>query len=262
MHLRVLSPGKYLRNLTSLTRLKHLKNIFHSYNSKRELKRFAKKMSREVEGLSIDDVVNRIFNDYETYFWIKQIEEEILGLCKIIERGKPASMLEIGTAQGGSLFLFSRVTKDNAEIISIDLPDGKFGGGYPTHRMQFYRDFVKKDQQLTLLRMDSHDNQTFEKVKACLAGNKLDFLFIDGDHTYEGVKKDLEMYRPLLSDDGLIALHDIARHKPDSKCRVHEYWEEIKDHYFASREIIQSDDQLWAGIGVLYISEKSKMRYG
>ncbi len=219
-------------------------------------------MLRKVEGLSIDEVVSRIFDDYKPYFWIKQIEEEILTLCKIIERGQPASMLEIGTAQGGSLFLFSRVIKDNAEIISIDLPDGKFGGGYPAHRMQFYRDFVKKGQQLSLLRMDSHGRQTFKKVKTCLSDNKLDFLFIDGDHTYEGVKKDLEMYQSLMSDEGIIAMHDIAMHKPNSSCKVHEYWEEIKDHYFASREIIQSDNQLWAGIGVLYISEKSKMRYG
>jgi hypothetical protein len=37
---------------------------------------------------------------------------------------------------------------------------------------------------------------------------KIDFLFIDGDHSYEGVKKDFELYSKILSDSGVIVLHD------------------------------------------------------
>jgi predicted O-methyltransferase YrrM len=37
---------------------------------------------------------------------------------------------------------------------------------------------------------------------------KIDFLFIDGDHSYEGVKKDFELYSTLLSDKGIIVIHD------------------------------------------------------
>ena len=37
---------------------------------------------------------------------------------------------------------------------------------------------------------------------------KIDFLFIDGDHSYEGVKKDFELYSTILSDKGIIMLHD------------------------------------------------------
>jgi hypothetical protein len=37
---------------------------------------------------------------------------------------------------------------------------------------------------------------------------KIDFLFIDGDHSYEGVKKDFELYSKLLSNNGVIILHD------------------------------------------------------
>jgi predicted O-methyltransferase YrrM len=39
---------------------------------------------------------------------------------------------------------------------------------------------------------------------------RLDFLFIDGDHTYEGVKQDFEMYTPLVRKGGLVAMHDIV----------------------------------------------------
>jgi hypothetical protein len=37
---------------------------------------------------------------------------------------------------------------------------------------------------------------------------QIDFLFIDGDHSYEGVKTDFELYSSLLSDRGIIAIHD------------------------------------------------------
>ena len=37
---------------------------------------------------------------------------------------------------------------------------------------------------------------------------KLDFIFIDGDHSYEGVKKDFELYSTILNDNGIIILHD------------------------------------------------------
>ncbi len=37
---------------------------------------------------------------------------------------------------------------------------------------------------------------------------QIDFLFIDGDHSYEGVKTDFELYSKLLSNRGIIAIHD------------------------------------------------------
>jgi predicted O-methyltransferase YrrM len=36
----------------------------------------------------------------------------------------------------------------------------------------------------------------------------LDFLFIDGDHNYEGVKKDWSLYRPFLQKGSFVAFHD------------------------------------------------------
>ncbi len=37
---------------------------------------------------------------------------------------------------------------------------------------------------------------------------KIDLLFIDGDHSYEGVKEDFDLYSKILSDNGVIILHD------------------------------------------------------
>jgi len=37
---------------------------------------------------------------------------------------------------------------------------------------------------------------------------KIDYLHIDGDHSYEGVKKDFELYSKIMSENGIITIHD------------------------------------------------------
>jgi len=47
-------------------------------------------------------------------------------------------------------------------------------------------------------------------------GGELNFLFIDGDHTYEGVRKNFEMYSPLVRRGGIVAFHDIVPRPPEN----------------------------------------------
>ena len=37
---------------------------------------------------------------------------------------------------------------------------------------------------------------------------KIDFLFIDGDHSYDGVSKDFNLYSTIMEKNGIIAIHD------------------------------------------------------
>ncbi len=37
---------------------------------------------------------------------------------------------------------------------------------------------------------------------------RIDYLHIDGDHSYEGVKKDFELYSQLMSENAIITIHD------------------------------------------------------
>lgn len=180
-----------------------------------------------------------------------QIKEEFLELLKNFKRLNPRYILEIGTANGGTLFCFCKLVRDDATIISIDLPEGPFGGGYPNWKISIYQAFKKPNQKLYLLREDSHQKEALEKVKEILDGNQLDFLFIDGDHSFEGVKKDFEMYSPLVRKGGIIAFHDIA---PNGILElaggVSRFWKEIeKKNYY--REIINNQNQEGFGIGIL-----------
>lgn len=64
------------------------------------------------------------------------------------------------------------------------------------YRKTFYPRFIK----------DTSENAYYNFF--VLQDIKIDFLFIDGDHTYEGVKKDFDLYSKLLSDNGIIVIHD------------------------------------------------------
>lgn len=180
----------------------------------------------------------------------QQVRSEILSLLGELDQLKPKSILEIGTANGGTLFLFCRLSLDPEGIaISLDLPGGRFGGGYPRWRSRLYRTFVSKKQEIFLLRVDSHDSSSLSNVYEILGGRKLDFLFIDGDHSYEGVKRDFQLYSPLVRENGIIALHDIAKHQ-GIESQVDLFWREISAKY-SSKEFLESSSQGWAGIGML-----------
>ena len=183
-----------------------------------------------------------------------QVFEVILELARIVKKLKPRYILEIGTANGGTLFLWCRLAMDDATVISVDLPGGPFGGGYPKWRIPLYKSFAKEKQRLYLIRASSHDPRTLKNVRRILGENKLDFLFIDGDHTYEGVKKDFEMYVPLVRKGGIVTFHDIVPGPLELVGGVPKFWNEIKrETKYKNVEVVQDWSQGGYGLGILFI---------
>lgn len=185
------------------------------------------------------------------FFKACQVPSELATLGEILAEHRPERAFEIGTALGGTLIFLTRLASPRATIVSVDLPGGKFGGGYSARRKWFYQRFARRNQRLHLLQDDSHSDGTLERIKAILAGQPLDYLFIDGDHRYDGVKRDFEMYGPLVRKGGLIAFHDIVEGPSDAVGGVPQFWREIKSQYH-HREIINDPLQGGFGIGILY----------
>jgi len=153
---------------------------------------------------------------------------EIGELMKRVRAKQPPVIVEIGTAKGGTLFLFCQHAADDATIISLDLPFGRNGGGYPKWKEKLYAKFAKPGQTLHLMRANSHLDETRTRIEALLKGRKIDVLMIDADHSYEGVKRDYDLYSPLLADDGFIAMHDVILNRFDPEIEVHKFWDELK----------------------------------
>jgi len=176
-----------------------------------------------------------------------QVPEELVRLLEDVKRLNPQTVLEIGTHRGGTLYLWARLAQPDAILVSIDLPGGKFGGGYSPFRAPIYRRFAQERQKLHLMRANSHAESTLEETKRLLSGRQVDLLFIDGDHTYEGVKKDWEMYSPLVRSGGLIVFHDVAGNYGETQVKA--FWDTIKTSY-SYKEYKAHPEGLY-GIGVL-----------
>lgn len=195
---------------------------------------------------SLNGILHTAFNysGYWSYRSIcpQQIPAEIEQLAREVERTAPLTILEIGTSSGGTLYIWARYVKDCRRIISIDLPEG-----YPYKKIDFFRLF-DSSKKFCFLRGDSHSATTVKMLAQILGDDRIDFLYIDGDHSYEGVRKDFNAYRKFMARKGMIAFHDIVHHPGYG---VERFWKEIKNQY-PSKEIVFSRDQNGFGIGILY----------
>ena len=176
---------------------------------------------------------------------------EISALACLVQAAKPRVLVEIGTHLGGTLFIWVRTNPQLELAVSIDLPGGEFGGGYDARRVKLYREFAADRPQtcMEFLRADSHAPSSLATLKQMLDGRSIDFLYVDGDHTYKGVRMDFEMYSPLVRQGGLIAFHDIVT--SGSSHEVCRFWNEIKPAY--RHEEFVEDPRGNMGIGVVHV---------
>jgi len=192
-----------------------------------------------------ENIVDFAIREFETL----QQREEISRLLKKLADCNAEYICEIGTYGGGTNFMLNHTIPSAKEVIGVDL--------YVLNRA-ILQHFNPQSHNMHLINGASCVPSTINKIEKILNGNKLDFCFIDGDHTYEGVKQDFLTYRHLVKEGGLIGFHDI---NPDHFTKygtktgpctgeVPRFWSEIKDSY-EHEEIIAGEDQDGYGIGVI-----------
>jgi cephalosporin hydroxylase len=184
-----------------------------------------------------------------------QIQWELIELLHVLEELQPKVICEIGLGNAGTFYVLSKYFP-NAKLISIDIlkwvdPQGNHVDN--SHLGPLIKTFA---EDVTLIAGDTRDQSTVDKLKEVLGGKTIDFLFIDGDHSYDMVKSDFEKYSPFVRN-GVVAFHDICPSTQSSPVPVHEtikvhvYWNIIKRNH-EYREIIRSPGQSSQGIGVLW----------
>jgi Methyltransferase domain len=89
----------------------------------------------------------------------------------------------------------------DARTILVDADRGDFGRPDYLGQGSFLR---RHFPRIEIVKLDSASYA----AEARVSGLKIDYLHIDGDHTYEGALADFENYVPLMNDQGLISFHD------------------------------------------------------
>jgi len=178
--------------------------------------------------------------------------DEIIPALERIERLRPRRVCEIGTAAGGTLYLLTRVSAPDALVVSIDLV-------IAPHTRALRERLARPGQRVVSLSGDSHSEEMALRLERLLDGQPLDVLFIDGDHSYDGVRADFERYGRLVRSGGIIALHDInedfrTKHgieTPSISGEVPRFWRELKER--RTEELIADPEQDGFGIGLVYV---------
>src|SRR5207244_3151172 len=167
-------------------------------------------LNKRTLSLSDSELVREVLGYCDGFLEPNQYQKEIVQLLAEVRALAPRTVLEIGTSMGGTLYLWTRIAQPDATIITLDIPKNAPGFGYSPFRRAAYRRFPQQKQTLHLLCEDSHAPDTLRFVRDLFGGRGVDFLFIDGDHYYDGVRQDWEMYAPLVKAGGIIAFHDVA----------------------------------------------------
>ena len=181
-------------------------------------------------------------------FLIQQVEEWNELVDDVISKTKINFGMEIGTNGGGSFYTLCRFAEDDALLISLDLVDCPYCG-LDKKQEVFKKEFAKENQKLHVLHGNSTELETIENIKQILNQNELDYLFIDGDHSYNGVKQDFDNYSPMVRDGGIIVFHDIGG---DQECGSAKFWQEIKQDKNSREIFVPGSEKNVMGIGVIY----------
>ena len=169
-----------------------------------------------------------------------QKEAELAGFLALVMDLAPQVVVEVGSDVGGTLWAWQQVGA--RRVIGVDLPNAKYSSG--CYQLRGSNELDPHGSEVVY--GDSHATATLEQLAGLLGSDEVDMLFIDGDHTYEGVEQDFYMYAPLVRPGGIIGLHDICDHgRPD--VQVDQWWKTLR---FPKEEII-TDPATWGGIGVI-----------
>lgn len=202
-----------------------------------------------------DELVRRICNKRQGRGAIlaNQNPNEIGAVCRRLMERPPKTVVEIGTAKGGTLYLWSRLVQPGGLVISIDKPGGP--GSVRPVTLNVYRSFgLGRRVHVHTLARDSHAESTHAELRRMLDGRRVDFLFIDGDHSYEGAKADFWDYQQFLAEDALIGMHDIGIPESHPTIQVGRVWSELCARDFA-RESIVADPGASPGIGLVFFGK-------
>lgn len=127
------------------------------------------------------------------------------------------TLIEIGTGYGACACLMLLSSKPSATVHSIDPFEQDTHGTWQSSAAQARQHVQNAAAVLgfNAARWILHEGYSHEVAYGARdAGVTVDFVFVDGDHTYEGVRQDVEDWLPMLRVGGALLIHD-SRRLPD-----------------------------------------------
>lgn len=170
-----------------------------------------------------------------------QHANELSWIAGILRGRQLSRVLEIGCESGWSLWLWAQLATDDAALMGVDAEwlSTAFTSLIARHPWP-----ARDNQTLKLHKGDSHAPEAIQAAREW-ATSPVDFLFLDADHSCEGVLLDWENFSPLVAEGGLVGFHDVAN-------QASEGWTALKARGYRTDEFVNPDNGDM-GIGVIYL---------
>lgn len=164
---------------------------------------------------------------------IPQLRYELEGLYKLMQAENVKSYLEIGLRHATTFHWVGSRLPRGTRMTGIDLPGSAWGEKNVDAAREKIAEASKDlndihGQDVYILLADSKSDRA---VEVAVNRGPFDLIFIDGDHSYKGVKADWETYSPLAR---IVAFHDIdtpnakwMAEEKKSQFGVHTLWSEL-----------------------------------
>jgi hypothetical protein len=179
---------------------------------------------------------------------LQQIPQEYVNLLDVFKNNNINSYLELGVANGGSFFLNSIFLQKTCNVLHcVDNLAYK-----DTHIKQTKSKITDKVERLKKLFPEKEIHFFNTTTDLFFTENKLyyDCIFIDADHSYDGVSKDFKNALKCINKHGIIIFHDIG----NKDTGVAQLWSEIKQKYSDTKEFLYSETSWYnCGIGVIFL---------
>lgn len=145
-----------------------------------------------------------------------QVYDELQAFETFLSKYRPNNMLEIGSYMGATFWLMCQYS--TGYKVSIDLCPPEWHE--ERQRFKLFSDGV------VLIDTASQLPVTVNKVIEQTQNAKFDLIFIDGDHEFNKVMEDFNIYSKFLSNRGVVVFHDInPNHKFKDTYGVRHVWD-------------------------------------
>jgi len=165
--------------------------------------------------------------------------EELCSLISYLAFYPPTRIVELGSARGGTFYVWCEIATSYATIVSVDF-------AHTEEDIERMASCAGPHQRAHFVTADTHDPNTRRQVEDLVG--YADLLHIDAGHAEAEVRADWEDYSPLLCPGGHAVFHDISDGGP-----IGELWGELAKRYWNIKFIESNGNDGWGGIGVLRV---------
>jgi hypothetical protein len=148
--------------------------------------------------------------------------KELISISSLIQANNPKNLLEIGTFTGLTTLHMALNSSPESKVHTLDLStlDSYPEEAIDPEDIKYISSAIKKNKYYTNT-LSSHkiiahegNSLTYSFRHFTEDDSKLDFIFIDGGHSYQVVKNDTEKSLKILKEDGILLWHDYTPNCP------------------------------------------------